>query len=332
MRLGRQSAERHRGRDKPAADRLRGLDLLERDWGTGPEREQIPRARRHAGCHPVAEGVVRLLRVRRDRGVHRPHQLGRPAVIFAVPAIAHPPVVGQHRLRGGLDRGIRRSLPRQHILGDLGEADAADGRRGPGEAAVDHFGTEPERLEDLGAAVGRQRRDPHLREDLAETRLGGGAEPGPGILFRHVRFHGLDREPGVHAFRAIADERREMMHVPGVAGLDDQSHAGAHARLEEVLVHRADRQQRRHRCALAVGSDVAEDHDPRPVVHCQARRPAQPVERRPQRIGTSGGCPCGVERNDLGAHPAAERSDLLREQHGVLVPHEPQSVGPVDQE
>src|SRR2546422_3483675 len=48
-----------------------------------------------------------------------------------------------------LFRSIRGTLARQHVLGDLGEADPADRRDRAGEAAVDHLCAEPQGLEDL---------------------------------------------------------------------------------------------------------------------------------------------------------------------------------------
>ena len=87
-------------------------------------------------------------------------------MVFAVAAIANASVVRER---------TNALMARQHILGDFLEADAADYRRGAGEAPVDDFGTEPDRLKDLRAGVRLERRDPHLGEDLEQPLLGGTA-------------------------------------------------------------------------------------------------------------------------------------------------------------
>jgi hypothetical protein len=49
------------------------------------------------------------------------------------------------------------------------EADAADPRRRAGEVPVDEVALEADGLEDLGAAVGLGRRDPHLGDRLEQA-------------------------------------------------------------------------------------------------------------------------------------------------------------------
>jgi hypothetical protein len=68
----------------------------------------------------------------------------------------------------------------ERVGADLVEAEAADARGRAGEAADDDLGVEAERLEDLGAAVARDRRDAHLRHDLEQPLLGGVLEVRPG--------------------------------------------------------------------------------------------------------------------------------------------------------
>src|SRR5436309_3263901 len=60
-------------------------------------------------------------------------------------------------------------VPQERSLGELGEPDPPDARRRTGEVLVDQLGREPDRLEDLGAAVRRDRRDAHLRDRLQEA-------------------------------------------------------------------------------------------------------------------------------------------------------------------
>src|SRR5256885_11956207 len=41
-------------------------------------------------------------------------------------------------------------------------------------------------------------------------------------LLRRLRAHGLEREPRMHGFRAVADQRGDVVHVPGVSRLGDE--------------------------------------------------------------------------------------------------------------
>ncbi len=56
----------------------------------------------------------------------------------------------------------------QRLLGELGQADSADPRGGAGEVAVDQLAREADGLEDLRAAVGLDRGDPHLGDRLEQ--------------------------------------------------------------------------------------------------------------------------------------------------------------------
>src|SRR4029077_11339494 len=129
VRLGGQRAERHGGRYEAATDLLRGLDLVERNRRHGAEREQVAWAGGQPGRDAGPETVICLGCVGLYGGLHRPHQLWRPAVILAVAPVADAPVVGQHRLRRRF--WIRGPVARQDVLGDLGEPDPTDRRDGP---------------------------------------------------------------------------------------------------------------------------------------------------------------------------------------------------------
>src|SRR5581483_11802361 len=146
--------------------------------GTPADRAGLPAAARRAGPRTPERRVA----PRRRRLVQGAHHRRGPAVILAVAAVAHPAVVGERSLLGGLPVG--GAVPRQHILGELGEPEAAERRHGAGEAALDHLGAEPQRLENLGAAIRRQRGDAHLREHLEEPLLGGGPEAAAALVAR----------------------------------------------------------------------------------------------------------------------------------------------------
>ena len=67
--------------------------------------------------------------------------------------------------------GIGARVPVERLAREHVGADAADPRRRAGEVPLDERRLEPDRLEDLRAAVGRDRRDAHLRNRL-QQRLG----------------------------------------------------------------------------------------------------------------------------------------------------------------
>ena len=106
----------------------------------------------------VAVGAHGVLQ-QRDR-------LGVPLVVLAVAAPGVDAADGQQLLVvGGVGGGVAvERLGREHL-----EADAADPRRGAGEVAVDEALLEADGLEDLRAAVGLRRRDPHLGDRLQQA-------------------------------------------------------------------------------------------------------------------------------------------------------------------
>src|SRR5206468_1254156 len=107
-------------------------------------------------------------------------------VVLAVAAVAHPPVIGKRALRR-VDippLPVRGLVPGHDVFDELREAHAADARDGPREAGVDHLRAEPERLEDLGAAVRGERGDAYLRQHLEEALLRGRAELAASLLGR----------------------------------------------------------------------------------------------------------------------------------------------------
>src|SRR6059058_510199 len=165
------------GTDEPLADRLDRLDLVHGDGCAGADGQQVPGAGRTARRDLRAEGGVPLALQRRD-------QRRRPAVVLAVAAVAHPPVIGERALRRVAIPPVRGLVPGHDVFGDLREAHAADARDGPREAGVDHLRAQPERLEDLGAAVRGERGDAHLRQHLEEALLRGRAELAASLLGR----------------------------------------------------------------------------------------------------------------------------------------------------
>ena len=114
---------------------------------------------------------------------------------------------------------------------------------------------EADGLEDLGAAVGVDRRDAHLGQDLEdavfdrglETLLGFGGRQ-IGVLGRvGVGGDGLEGQLRANRVGTASEEAGDAMDVTGVVGDDDQAGLHPQASGNQVVVDRARRQQRRHR-------------------------------------------------------------------------------------
>ena len=80
-----------------------------------------------------------------------------------------PPTISERWLARTPSAGKARRCWAQHLLGEHVEPDAAQARRGAGEAGLDDVGAQPDGLEDLRAGVGGDRRDAHLRHGLAHA-------------------------------------------------------------------------------------------------------------------------------------------------------------------
>ncbi len=193
VRLARDRAEAHRTGAEALDDLARRLDLLERDRAllalAAADLQQAAQRRaaggilvdelcvlavlreRRAVAHRRVRGAVALQR-RADVAVGRAHgvlderdRLGVPHVVLAVAPPGVDAADGQQlvlRRRVGARVALER-LAREHV-----RADPADTRRGPREMRVDQVPIEADRLEDLRAAIGLDRRDAHLRDRLQQ--------------------------------------------------------------------------------------------------------------------------------------------------------------------
>jgi hypothetical protein len=187
MRFGRKRSERHGRRDESLHDRCSWLHLRERHWGAAPELEQVPRVQRSAFLHlgheflelGVAGDGVGLSGLRglasADRLLQRGDHRRRPSMLLAILAEADAAVVGNAQWFAGLGMTIGQPVTDKRVLRELVEPDSPDHGVGTPEAALHHLLAQAEALEDLGAVVGWQDRDTHLRHDLQQALLRGGA-------------------------------------------------------------------------------------------------------------------------------------------------------------
>ena len=134
---------------------------------------------------------------------------------------------------------------------------------------VDDVLPQAERLEHLRAAVALDGGDAHLGHDLDHTLRRGlhhvlarglVVDAGEVALADHV-VDRLKRHVRVDRAHAVADEQREMMHLAGLARLDDEAGTRAQALADEIMVQAGHREQRGDRGKLLADAAVAEDED-----------------------------------------------------------------------
>ena len=165
-------------------------------------------------------------------------------------------------------------MPAHGFFGDLGEADALDAGRGAGEIFGDEFGLEPDRVENLRAAIGLIGRDAHLGHHLEQAlvdRLDVALDDFLLVeLLRQLVLHRdqrLEGEIRIDRFGAVAGEAAEMVHFARLAGFDDEADRGAQALADQVMMHGRAGEQRRDRNAVGAGAAVGQDDDVDAVAH-----------------------------------------------------------------
>ena len=141
--------------------------------------------------------------------------------------------------------GVRELVPARDLAGDDVEVDALDPRRGAGEVLVDEALLQPDGLEDLGAGVGGDGGDAHLRHHLEDALARGLDVVLDGLALGQVGEHALaaqvadrvEREVGVDATRAVAEQEREVMHLARLTRLDEQPDTRPGLLPHEVVMH-----------------------------------------------------------------------------------------------
>ena len=274
VRLLRDRPVRHRTRREPLDDLAHRLDLVDRHRlaqslleAEEPAQGHQPLGLRVHTTGVLLEDVVASLSggvLQLEDGLRVEQVRLALAPPLVLPADVEPAV-----RRRDAARRVRRLVPQAYLLGDDVEPDAAELGGGPGEVPVDDLVREADRLEALGATVGRHRRDPHLGHDLQDTlaerldqladRLLGGQvgdhTPADQVL------HRLHRQVGVHGGCAVADQQRDVMDLAHVPSLDEQRDTRALLDPDQVLVHRRRQQQRRDGRVLRVGVAIGQHHE-----------------------------------------------------------------------
>ena len=184
-----------------------------------------------------------------------------PAVVLQALVVLDEAVVDQVLLLTAADEASGR-VPLGNLLSDVLEGDAADTRGRADERRVDELLPDADRLKDLCAVVRREERDANLREDLQHTGLESLARVDVRLVERDVGQHAgrthlgalvrlieplrrLEHEMRVDGRRAEANQARDMMGRPRLAGLGDDGSVKTDTRVDEVMVDRADGNERR---------------------------------------------------------------------------------------
>lgn len=159
---------------------------------------------------------------------------------------------------------------------DLVEADATELRLQTGEVLVRQLLREADDLEQLSTGVRRERRDAHLGHHLQDTLAGcldvvrdallEGQTLELAVLQELV--DGLESHVRVDRCGTEADEERHVVHLAGVAGLDDETDLGARLLTNQVVVHGRGEEQRRDRRVVLGGLTVREHDDACATLDC----------------------------------------------------------------
>ena len=170
-------------------------------------------------------------------------------------------------------RSLRRSrnLPLANVPLQLCETDATEWARGSPEAAIDNLLRESDRVEELGAAVARNVRDPHLRHHLHDAVLDRRAEPALRLVGRRVIAadlvcgshggNGLEREPRANRLGAIPEQAGEVMHLARLVARDHDRGERAEADFDETVVDGPRGEKRRHRRTLGARASVRDEQN-----------------------------------------------------------------------
>ena len=290
--LGRDRAVAHGAAGEPLDDRVDRFDLLDRNWldFVGTELEESPQ-----GAEPLVLLVDHLrvfledvVAARLGGMLQAEDRLRVEQVVFPV---ASPLVLAtfvQER-RASFANRIGSLVVLQCFPRDLGQANAAHARRRLVEVAGDKLLGEADGLEDLGASVTLDGADAHLRHHLDDALLDGLAIPRDGVvvvnsleqaLTDHV-VERLERHVGIDRSGAVAQKEGEVVHLAGVAALDEEPGPRPLPLADEVMVQPRTRQQRRDRGHIGAHAPVGEDDQAGPGVDRRAGLLEERLERAP---------------------------------------------------
>jgi hypothetical protein len=135
----------------------------------------------------------------------------------------------------------------------------------------------------------------------------------------------------MHRFRAVADERGEMVDIDRVSGFGHQPDPRAETDVHQMLPHGADREQHRDRGVTLVGRPVADDDDARAPPGRPLGRAAERGERGPEAVGSLRYVPDRIEGHGGEPGDVPECGHLVVQQDRVLQPQHAGVARPLQQ-
>ena len=271
-------AVRHGAGVKAADDVERGLDLVEchRSAAAGIKVQQVAQAHGTAGAVQAGavllKGVVAVLTA---GGLQQVDSLRIDEVILA----AERAPLGQAQ-RGQLigSRALKDSesgvIALILLAFDVLDTHTAHTAHRAGEVRVDELRRKANGLEDLRGVVALHRGDAHLGHDGNDAGGRSLVVVGDALLSRHAQVAACRqiadarmRVVRIDAARGVAHQCRKVVRGHGVAALHHDVGKGTHAGADQMVVHTAHGEQRRHG-HLARSGTIAQHHD----VHAVADR------------------------------------------------------------
>ena len=199
-----------------------------------------------------------------------------------------------------------------------------------GEVRVDELRRKAHGLEDLRRMVALHRGDAHLGHDGNDAGGRSLVVVGDALLSRHVQVavcrqvaDARMRVVRIDAARGVAHQRRKVVRGHGVAALHHDIGKGAHAGTDQVVVHAAHGEQRRHG-HLARSGTIAQHHDVHAVADRSLNVLCKLLERSLQRALAGIAAVDGTETAGLKANTVnrANAVELLLAQQRALQAHQ----------
>ena len=327
-------AVRHGAGVKAADDVERGLHLVERNRRAtvGIKVQQVAQAHGTAGA--VQAGAVLLKGVVAVLAAGGLQQVDGQRVDKVILAAERAPLgqtqrgqlIGSRALKDS-ERGVVALIL---LALDVLDTHTAHTAHRAGEVRVDELRSEAHGLEDLRGVVALHRGDAHLGHDGDDAGGRSLVVVGDALLGCHVQIavrrqvaNARMRVVRIDAARGVAHQRRKVVRGHGVATLHHDVGKGTHAGADQVVVHAAHGEQRRHG-HLARSGTIAQHHDVHAVADRGLNVLCKLLERSLQRTLAGIAAVDGTETAGLKAHAVdgADTLELLLAQQRTLQAHQ----------
>ena len=320
VRLFADGTVRHGAGVKAADDVERGLHLVERNRrvAAGIKVQQVAQAHGTAGAMQAGavllKGVVTVLAA---GDLQQVDGLRVDQVIFATERAPLGQaqcgqLIGSRTLKDG-ERGVVALVLLAFNVLDTHTAYTA---HRAGKVRVDELRRKANGLEDLRRMVALHRGDAHLGHDGDDAGGRSLIVVGDALLGRHVQIAACRQVANarmcvvrIDAARGVAHQRRKVVRRHGIAALHHDIGKGAHAGADQVIVHAAHGEQRRHGY-LARSGTIAQHHDVHAVADRSLNVLCKLLERSLQRALAGIAAVDGTEAASLKAH-AVDGTDTL---------------------